>query len=155
MRRRELLSLLGGAAVSWALAARAQQQGVPVIGYLRARSPEDTTHLLDAVRRGLGELGFVEGQNVVIVFKYALGQYDRLPEMAAELVRGQVSVLTVTGGENAAYAARAATATIRIIFVVGGDPIVKLALIPDAYSKALSQQIYRSCKQASSSSSST
>jgi putative tryptophan/tyrosine transport system substrate-binding protein len=119
MRRRDVLSLLGGAAVSWPRRARAQQQGVPVIGYLSARSPEDTTHLLDAVRRGLGELGFVEGQNVVIVFKYALGQYDRLPEMAAELVRRQVNVLTVTGGENAAYAARAATATIPIVFCWG------------------------------------
>jgi putative ABC transport system substrate-binding protein len=105
MKRRYVLSLLGGAALSWPRRAHAQQQGVPVIGYLSARSPEDTTHLLDAVRRGLGELGFVEGQNVVIVFKYAVGQYDRLPEMAAELVRGQVSVLTVTGGENAATVA--------------------------------------------------
>ena len=121
LRRRELITLLGGA-VAWPLSARAQQ-AMPLIGYLSARSPDDTAHLLAAFRRGLGENGFIEGQNVAIEYRWALGQYDRLPAMALELVRRSVTVLTATGGEPATFAAKAASSAIPIVFTVGGDPI--------------------------------
>jgi putative ABC transport system substrate-binding protein len=124
MRRRDFIAGLTGLAAAWPLQARAQQP-IPVVGYLSARSPEDTGHLVDAVRRGLREEGFVEGQNVVIEYRYAVGDYDRLAPMAAELVRRQVSVLTTTGGENAAFAAKAATSKIPIVFVIGGDPVME------------------------------
>jgi putative ABC transport system substrate-binding protein len=120
--RRELLAALGGAA-AWPLAARAQQAAIPVIGYLSSRSPDDTAHLVAAFRRGLGENGFVEGQNVTIEYRWALGQYDWLPAMASELVRRPVAVLTTTGGEPSALAAKAATSTIPIVFAIGGDPV--------------------------------
>jgi putative ABC transport system substrate-binding protein len=123
MRRREFIALLGSGLAGWPLAARAQQAAAPVIGYLSARSPDDTAHLVAAFRRGLGEQGFVEGQNVTIEYQWALGQYDRLPAMAAELVRRPVIVLTTTGGEPAALAAKAATSTIPIVFATGTDPV--------------------------------
>src|SRR5262249_27115740 len=122
VRRREFITLVGGAA-AWPLVARAQQPAMPVIGYLSSRSPDETAHLVAAFRRGLGENGFVEGQNVTIEYRWALGQYDRLPAMALELVRHPVTVLTTTGGEPSAFAAKAATSTIPIVFTVGEDPV--------------------------------
>src|SRR5262249_29662160 len=108
LRRREVLALLGGAAAAWPLVARAQQQ---LIGYLSARSPEDTAHLVEAFRRGLGETGFFEGHNVTIEYRWALGHQDRLPALAADLAQKPVTVLVSTGGESAALAAKAATST--------------------------------------------
>jgi len=121
VKRREFITLLGGAA-AWPLAARAQQS-MPVIGFMSARSPEDSVHLLEAFRRGLKEGGFVEGQNVVIEFRWARGEYDRLPEMAADLVSRRVSVLTAVGGDPSPRAAKRATSTIPIVFGIGGDPV--------------------------------
>jgi ABC-type uncharacterized transport system substrate-binding protein len=122
VNRRALITLIGGAA-AWPLAARAQQSKIPVIGFLNARSPEDTMHLVAAFRRGLGEGAFVEGQNVMIEYRWALGQYDRLPAMAAELVHRPVTLLVTAGGEPAALAAKSATSTVPIVFVIGGDPV--------------------------------
>jgi len=123
MRRRDFLSALGGAAASWPLGARAQQAAPPVVGFMSGRSAPDSAHLVAAFREGLGEAGFVDGQNVIIEFRWADGQYDRLPALAAELVSRPVAVLLGVGGDPSAIAAKRATSTIPIVFGVGGDPV--------------------------------
>ena len=120
--RRDFITLLGAAA-AWPLAARAQQSALPVIGFMSTRSPEDSAYLLAAFRRSLAEGGFVEGQNVAIEFRWAGGAYDRLPEMAADLVSRGVNVLTAVGGDPSARAAKRATSTIPIIFGMSSDPV--------------------------------
>jgi putative ABC transport system substrate-binding protein len=123
MRRREFITLLAGVAVSWPLTGRAQHPPVPVIGLLGSGSFDDRTHLLAGFRRGLDELGYVEGKNVVFEFRPAEGRYDRLPSLATELVRHQVAVIVCSGAPASALAAKAATTTIPIVFMTGGDPI--------------------------------
>ena len=123
MRRREFMSLLGGAAAAWPLAARAQQPAKPVIGYLSALSEAQAALQLVAFRRGLNEGGFVEDQNIAIEFQWADGQYDRLPAMAADLVRRPVTLI-LAQTPPAALSAKAATRAIPIVFVVGFDPVV-------------------------------
>ena len=122
MRRRDFLGAVSGAAVAWPVAAHAQPAAMPVIGYLNGQSPADVADSLAAFRHGLNDNGYVEHRNVGIEYRWAQGQNERLPAFAAELVRLQVSVIVAGGGVASAFAAKAATATIPIVFNTGGDP---------------------------------
>ena len=123
LKRREFITLLGGAAAAWPLAARAQQAAMPTIGFLNPTSPDTYADRLRAFRQGLKDFGYVESENVTIVYRWAEYQMDRLPELAAELVRRQVAVIVTTGGSPPVLAAKAATTTIPIVFLVNEDPV--------------------------------
>ena len=127
MNRRKLITLLGGAAASWPVVARAQQTAMPVVGFLSPGSPEADTGRMNAVRRGLAEIGYVEGENVAIEYRGAQYQHDRLPALAIDLVSRQVTVIVVVSASGA-LAAKAATNTIPIVFTIGADP-VQLSLV--------------------------
>jgi putative ABC transport system substrate-binding protein len=120
MRRRNFIVLTGGAA-TWPFAALAQQRALSVVGYLNGGSPDRSAYLVRAFRRGLGEVGYVEGRNITIEFRWADGQYDRLPSMAVDLVRHQVAV--IVADTPGVLAAKAATTTIPIVFAIAGDPV--------------------------------
>ena len=122
MKRREFITLLGGAAASWLRVAHAQQPAMPVVGFMHILSAENVPHFVPAFRQGLKEQGFVEGQNLVVEYRWAHGQYNRLPELAADLVHRQVAVIAAMDGQPSPQVAKAATQTIPIVFATNGDP---------------------------------
>ena len=122
MTRRELITLFGGAA-AWPLAARAQQPAVPVLGFLHPLSPENVPEPMAGFHQGLKEAGYIESQNLAIEYRWAKGDYDRLPELAADLVRRKVALIVATGGDPSPQIAKAATQTIPIVFGMNGDPV--------------------------------
>ena len=123
LKRREFITLLGGAAVAWPLAARAQQTAMPVIGFLDSRLPDALADRLRGFRLGLKLAGYVEGENVAVVYRFAENQTERLPALAVELVHLPVAVIVASGGPNVAFASKAATTTIPIVFLHGEDPV--------------------------------
>ena len=123
MNRREFITLLGGAAAAWPLSARAQQQAIPVIGFLDSRLPDTLADRLRGFRLGLKLAGYAEGENVAVVYRFAENQAERLPALAVELVRLPVAVIVASGGPNVAFASKAATTTIPIVFLHGEDPV--------------------------------
>jgi putative ABC transport system substrate-binding protein len=123
MRRREFITLLGGAGAAWSLAARAQQPALPMVGWLNSGASAGREHLLTAFRRGMSETGFVDGQNVAIEYRWAEGQYDRLPALADDLMRRGVAVIAATGGTVSSLTAKRATTTLPVVCVFDGDPV--------------------------------
>jgi ABC-type uncharacterized transport system substrate-binding protein len=123
MRRRAVVSFLGGATALWPLAVRAQQTAMPAIAFMSGRSPEDSSYVVAAFRQGLAEAGFVERQNIAIEFRWAQGDYSRLPALATELVSRKPAVLVAVGGDVSAIAAKQATSIVPIVFGMGGDPV--------------------------------
>jgi len=128
MKRRQLISLLGAAAAAWAFVSRTQQRAMSVIGFVSSRSPGESNVHVAAFREGLSEKGFVEGNNLAIAFRWAEGHYDRVPALCSELVHQGVAVLVAAGGPPSALAAKTATVTTPIIFILASDPI-KLGLV--------------------------
>ena len=129
MRRREFIALLGGAAATWPVAAYAQQTGIPVVGFLSSRSPGEAAKVVAAFQDGLSESGNIVGRNVTIEFRWAEGQYDRLPALAADLVRRPVAIIAAVGGSVSAFAAKADTTALPIVFAIGDMEPVKGGLV--------------------------
>src|SRR5262249_13814450 len=129
MRRRDFIQGIAGSAATWPLGARAQQPTMPVIGFIHPLSPEKVPHFVAGLHQGLGELGFVEGKNIAVEYRWAYGQYDRLPELAAELVDRKVVVIAAVGGSPSPQIVEAATRTIPIVFTSNGDPVTE-GLVP-------------------------